>query len=642
LRVRLPEANAEVEVVGHLDQPTQLRGVELDVRLNADGLDLVQPFVNAPLAVFDFVEVEAHVSDRDGSLGAVGQLRASGADGGFSVDLNGGDGDLRNLEEVDIAFETQLRDLALLGEALALEWRLPPVGPVSVQGRLRGQGGVLGIEELVVRVGSRDATWLEVDGSLKDLANLTGVHLVTHFGTADLHHLQSLLDREPPDVGPLQGSATLSDRDGLLGIENLRVTGGRPGVFTIDLSGGIDDLREIDEISFDAEVEAASLETIGSLLGADWPAIGPVSFSGHLTGSNEKTSAHGSARLAENEIVGTASAMFVAGTRPSLRARIQSPHIRVHKFGIVPEDDAPDANTAHKAGWGSWWSGSEPLPFEQLRAIDVDVEFRADRITGASDFEVMDVNVAIQLADGLLVIRETGANYERGALRMELRVDARKPDPTLTLRVDADEVNIGRLWEQFEKDSQSAGTLDASIALESHGHSSTEIRANLNGTFGAVMRDGIIASKFGDAFMKNVIALSLPAFLSWDRDRFGCLVTDFEINEGVAVARTLVLDAKNVVVVGSGEIDIGADAFNLMLSPKARKPGLLNLNARVNVTGSIAEPVFRARHSTIPDYLARGLLANVLAPINAAFSPLRKKAKRLCAEGFTLPTRPAE
>ncbi len=641
LQARLPEGNVEVEVVGHLAQPTQLRGVELDVRLNAEGLDLIQLFVGAPLPALDSVEVEAHFSDRDGSLGVRGELRASGADGGLSVELSGSNGDLRNFEEIDIGFDVRARDLALVGETLALEWLLPPVGPVVAQGRLRGHVGALGVEELVVRVGDRDATWLEIDGSLKDLANLEGLHLVGQFGASDLRHLRSMVEHSPPDVGPLRGGATLSDRDGQLGLHDLRVTGGNPDVFTIDVSGGISDLRNADEISFDAAIEATSLETVGALLGFEWAAIGPVSFTGHLTISDEKASARGSARLEETEFVGTASAAFVAGTQPSVRARIKSPHIRLRHIGIAPENRASDPKTAGESGWGSWWSGSEPLPFERLRSIDADIELRADRITGAEGLEILDVNVALQLDGGHLVIRATGASFEGGSLRTELSVDASRPDPALTLRIDANDVNIGRLWRQVEKSSQSAGLVDASITLESRGHSSTEIRANLNGAFGAVVRDGAIASKFGEAFATNVLKLSLPALLSSGRSGVGCIVIEFDIAGGVAVARTLVVDSKNVVVVGSGEIDIGADAFDLVLLPKARNPGVLNLSAAVAVTGPIAEPVFRARRRTILKHLARGFLKNVLAPVDVAWNSLRGKSEQLCEEGLTPRTRSA-
>jgi uncharacterized protein involved in outer membrane biogenesis len=225
---------------------------------------------------------------------------------------------------------------------------------------------------------------------------------------------------------------------------------------------------------------------------------------------------------------------------------------------------------------------------------------------------------------------------------MELNVDARRPEPALSLSVHADEVNVGRLTRHFERGSQAEGILDASITLESHGHSSAEIRANLDGVFGAALRDGVIASEFGDMFVTNVMKLSLPALLSPGQTGFGCIVIEFDVAEGVAAAQTLVVDSKNVVVVGSGEIDLGADAYDLVLSPRARKPGVLNLAAEVTVTGPIAKPKFSARTSTIPGQVARGLLANLLAPMNVALKPLRKKAKRLCEEGFTPPTRSAE
>jgi uncharacterized protein involved in outer membrane biogenesis len=637
----LGDAHVTLTATGSIRDLQALRNVEFDTRLSANGLDLIQPFVDLPLPEFDSIEVDAHVSDLDDSLGVQGQLRASGADGGLSVELSGSDGNLRNFEEIDIGFDIQARDLALLGKTLALERPLPPIGPVSARGRLRGHEGALGFEELVVRVGDRDATWLELDGSLKDLANLADIHLVARFGTADIRHMQSLLEHELPDVGALRGNATLSDRDGRLGIEDLRVTGGSPGKFTIDLSGGIDDLREIDEVSFDTEIEAASLETLGALLGFEWPAIGPVSFSGHLTGSDEKTSARGNLRLVESEFIGTGSVAYVAGMRPSIHVQIQSPHIDLRQIGLSLPASPSEPEAAADAEKRNWWSGNEPLPFERLRSIDANIELRADRITGEEGLEVLGIDASLQLDDGHLVIREAGADYEGGSLRTELRIDARTPDPALTLRLEADDVNLDKVLQALKEDTRPTGFLDASIALESRGHSPAELRSNLEGTFRAVLRDGIVASKFGDAFVNKVLRLSLPALLSSGRTGFGCIVAEFEIEEGVAVAQTLVIDAKKVVVTGSGEIDLGANAFDLVLSPKARDPEVLNLSAEVEVTGPLEKPVIRARRLSIPIRLARGLLANVLAPFELALGPLRGQAKQLCQEGLTPPTQSA-
>jgi len=638
------DSHVGIAATGSIRDLRELRGVELDARIDADGLEFLHPFVDVPIPALDSIEFEAHVSDGDGSLGAQGRVRATGAGGGLSIELSGSDGDLRNFEELDVAFDARVRDLALVGEMAALDFPLPTLGPVTARGRLRGRVGALGIEELTVRVGERDATWLEVGGSLKDLANFSDVHLVANFYAAHLRHLQSFIERVPPDVGPLRGGATLSDSDGSLGIDLLRVTGGQPGgEFTVDFSGSLDDLRNVDEIAFDAAIKAASLETIGALFGAEWPAVGPVSFESHVKGSDESLSLRGKVRLGESEFVGTASAAFVAGTRPSLLARIESPHIHLDQIALTPGTRPGDDSKAAGDGKSrSWWSGSEPLPFERLRAIDADIELRAKRVSAGDDFEMRDLGLALLLDDGHLVIRDAAAGFEGGSLRAELSADARTPDPSLALRLDAYNVDLGGFLSQLRKGKQSTGILDVSIALESDGHSPAALRSNLRGDLSAVLRDGSVVSDYGNEFAKNVIRLSLPALLSKREAGFGCAVLEFEVEEGIAVARTLVVDAENVIVVGSGEIDLGAGTFDLILLPKAHKPGVVNLSASVEVTGPLEQPVFRARHRTIPRHLTKGILANVFAPMSAALRPLRKKAERLCREGLTPPTRPAD
>lgn len=627
---------------GSIRDLRRLSGVEIAAKIDADGLELLQPFVDVALPAFDAVEVRADISDRDGSLGVEGSVRASSADGALSIELSGSYGDLRNFDELDLVIDIRSRDLSLVGAALGLELTLPPIGPVTAHGRLRGNVSALGVEKFAVLVGERDATWLEIDGSIADLANLADLHFVAQFGVADLRHLQSLRERALPHVGPLRGGAILSDRKGALGIEHLHLTGGRPGVFEIDFSGGIRDLRNVDEITVDATFKVASLETVGALLDVEWPDIGPVSFEGHITGSDEDASMTGGMRIGESELVGTASAAFVSGTRPNIRARVKSRHIRFDPSG--PSNGPETSNLAGVADlpWASWWSGKEALPFERLRAVDADIELLVDRISFDENIELHDLSVALKLDDGHLVFRASGAGHKGGSLRTELRVDAHKPVSVLTLGLEANDVNLGFWLTQLGSGIESTGILDASIALNSRGHSSAELRANMKGAFSAVVRDGTMASDYGKAFVKNVIQLSLPALLSYStspRPGFGCVVIEFEVDEGVAVAKTLALESKDIVVVGQGQIDFRSDAFDLVLSPKPRNPKVLSLSAEVDVTGPLAKPVFRARRRSIPGRVVRALLANVLAPVDTAFQPLRGEAVQLCREGLAPPTR---
>ncbi len=474
----------------------------------------------------------------------------------------------------DIALDVRSRDLALIGESLGLERSLPALGPVKAHGRLRGCVGAVGVEDLAVLVGEHAATWLELDGSIADLANLAGVHVSAQFGVADLRHLQIPGRRALPDVGPMQGGGVLSDRKGPLGVERLFVTGGRRGGFKVDFSGAISDLHNVDEITVDATFEAASLGTLGALVGVEWPETGPVSFEGHITGSDEKASMTGNMRFGESALIGTASAAFIAGTRPNIHARVASRHIDFEQVWPGRSPRSSKLIGVPELPLDRWWSGGDPLPVERLRAIDADIELLVDRVTIDENLKLQDLSLILKLDDGHLVIREVGAGSLGGSLRAELQVGAHMPEPVLTLGLEANDVDLDFWLTQLGSKTGSTGVLYASAALNSHGKSAAELRSNLGGAFSAVARDGSFASDYGQAFAMNVLRLSLPALLSPGAPAgtgFGCVVAEFGVDKGIAVAKALALESENVVVVGRGQIDLGAGVFDLGLGSVAER-----------------------------------------------------------------------
>jgi uncharacterized protein involved in outer membrane biogenesis len=639
----LEESPIRVSATGSIKDLQAMSGVEVAMRLEAESLDILQGLVEVSLPQLDAVEVQADFSDSDGSLGVDGTLRASNEGDALVMEFSGSDGNLQSLEELDVAFEIRARDLGFVGVSLDWERSLRSVGPVTARGRLRGGVDAVGVEGLSLLVGESAATWLKLEGSIKNLAQLAGVRLVSEFGIEDLRDLQSLVERTLPDAGPFRGGGILSDREGPLGIEQLTVTGGRPGSFEVDFEGAIDDLRNFDEIKVDATLEAASLGTLGALIGSEWPEIGPVSFEGHFTGSDGKTSMVGKFRSLEGELNGTASVAFVAGTRPNLHARITSRHIGFSRVKPSANPQLPSGTGAADASQDSWSSRDDALPVELLRAIDADIQLTVDHVAIDDDLDFHDLSLILKLKGGHLVVHEAAFGSKGGSLRAEMQVDASEQVPVVTLSIEVGEADVDFWMTRLGSETESTGIVDVSAALESHGRSAAELRTNLGGALSAVARDGTLASDYGQAFVMNVLRISLPALLSsgtGTKTGFGCVVIEFEVAKGIATAKTLALESENVLVVGRGHVDLGAGAFDLVLSPQARKPEVLNVSADVDVTGPLAKPVFRARRLSIPGRVVRGLFKNVLAPVDKAFRPLRGEVKQLCQEGLAPPTRP--
>ncbi|MFV1978158.1 MAG: AsmA family protein, partial [Myxococcota bacterium] len=293
-----------LELEGTLIEPAKFNGVDMLVRLDARDLGFLHAIVEWSLPAIDSVHLDARLTDDDGSLGIDGKIHVAAQDGEISGDISGELGDLARNDDVALQISLSARDLAEIGQSLVPELKLPEVGPVTASVSIRGSTSALRVDDFALKIGSRDATWLEASGSVADLANFTGVSLVGMFAGADLRYANPFLDHELPDVGPVGGNVTLSDRDGSLGVEEMRIAGGRKGTLTFDFSGRVDQVLDRDEIEVEAKIEAKSLALIGDLFGVELPPIGPVAFSGTMNGSDEKIESHGSTQLDESVLVG--------------------------------------------------------------------------------------------------------------------------------------------------------------------------------------------------------------------------------------------------------------------------------------------------------------------------------------------------
>jgi uncharacterized protein involved in outer membrane biogenesis len=618
------ESGARGEVAGAIADLEALRGVVLEARLDTEDLAFLEPFAERPLPDDASLHASATLSDRDGSLGIAGTVKAATPDGRLSLEVTGAHDDIRRLDEIDVRVGVHARDLAVIGNALGLAAALPPIGPVDGAARLRDRDGALAIEDIGVTLGSRDENWAEVQGVIGNLERLRGVQLTVSLRAPDADGLAARFGREIPDIGSVRGSVRMADADGTLGIESLELHGGRAGSLAIDLSGSFDDLRAIDEIELEAEITASDLGAVGALFGTDLPAIGPIEFAGRVKGSDEKIVSSGTLRIDKTVLSGDWSASFVSGSRPSVKARINSPHVHLDDLGIEPRSAASptpvrDAAAAAKPRWSEG-----PLPFEQLRAVDLDLELRADRVTGRSGLDLTDARTFVHLDDGELTIHELETGYETGSAEILFRVDSRTAVPSLAFLGNARGVDLTRFMSQFQENTGHAGLLDLAIEVESRGRSFDEILSQLAGRAEGRLRDGTLASKYGREFMLEVAHLSIPDFRPRAESPIDCFAVALDIDGGVAHVETLRVDAPRIIVTGTGNVNLASNAFELRLTPEPRDPSLLSIAATVKVRGPITNPTFRAVRRSLATSATRALVSNVWRPARTLTQPFRR------------------
>lgn len=613
-------AGVQLDVRGAVADLETFAGVDLEVRLAASDPGFLQPLVERPLPPIGALEIAARLRDREGKLGARGELRAR-REGELTLHLAGSSDDLSRREGIDLQLALEARDLGVVRELIGLERELPRLGPVAARARVRGREASFGLDAVEVSLGEREGAWLEARGSLADALALRGVEVELSFGAADLGFARPYLQREPPDVGPVEGSAVWSDADGSLGLERLRARGGREGLFEVEVSGSFDDVPALDEIALEVALEARDLAVVGELLGAELPAIGPVAFSGRIHGSDERLSSQGWTRLDRTRLEGSWTAAFAPGTRPRLDAELRSPHVHLDDVGIAPVyTERPDRVVEPGATLAR--ARDEALPFEQLRAFDADVALLAERVTGRAGFEARDVRTTLHLRDGELEIGELAGMSDGGSVRARLRVDARTPQPALTLEAEIRELDLTRLMSQFQADTEHAGLLDLLVDLHTVGRTPRELRAHLSGRLQTMLREGTLAPGFARAFVRDFSKVVLPSWRAPPVAPLSCGVVVLQIEEGVASVDTLLLQGGAVDVFGGGRIDLAGDAYHLRLTPRVKDPGLVSVAVTVDVSGPLAAPRYTPVPRSFATSLAEGLARNALKPAQVILAPL--------------------
>ena len=613
-------------VQGVIADLQQFSGVALDLELESN-LNLLQPFVDRELPAGITLVAQAKIDDRDGTLGIEGTARATDPAERVVLTLDGGHDDLSRIAEIEVGIELRATDLAALAEVAELDLTLPDIGPLEAHGKLRDRDGAFSLRGVVVKLGQLEDLWLQLEGDIHDLGKLGGVLMTARFGDPDTADTPARLGVDLSGFGSMVGEAIVSDEDGTLGIERFEVRAGRADAVQLIVTGSFEDLRSTDEIVVHAELNARDLQQLGKMIGADLPPIGPVSFVGQVTGSDEELRSTGEVRLDQTVLSGEWLASFAPATQPHVRARLRSPHVRLRDLGLYDRPEgAPQVASPAQARERpvAVDDGFDP---EALRRVDLDLSLKVDRITGLDERELENVTLSIKLDSGRL---EADGYAVGGTEELPTRIEAhfvldgRGQTPDHALAVEASGVDIGEWMRQLQVEGQHSGLADALLDLRTRGRTTEEMRNNLDGYAGLTLRGASLVSKTARRFVISVATVAFPTLRARDVEegRVSCFRAEFDVKRGVATARTLVLQGPSESVAGRGRIDLGGDAYDLTLTPHSRNPALIGAAATVRVTGPLADPRFSAVPRSLVTSAARGLFANAMRPARAVLSPV--------------------
>jgi AsmA family protein len=485
--------------------------------------------------------------------------------------------------EVDVALipllssQIEIRSIRLVGADILLEtdkdgqgnWamgeagsassaRLPQIGQATIENaKIRWKNGVTGktrtFEVAKLTVSPSDAIGnlaVAFDGRVDDMpVNLKGI-------TGSLANFTE---------GPLPINATGQIAGGDLAIKG--------EIANPDSLGGV---------QLEVTLAGKAASDLGALFGTALPPLGAYQLRTKVANPDGKFVFDGIAGKVGNSDFTGRIEVDPATTPVAITAALASSRFDLADLGVKPDEKSAPA------GDGKVFS-ADPWDLTGLQVIDG--EFRVNLQMAILGTTVLNNLVGeATLQSGTLKVTTLTAALGDGTLGLAANVNAAATPAAIEARLRANNVDGAPLLDAMGMGGAvTAGRVNLEAAVQGPGASMRGLMAGLNGGIHMEMGQGAINNDFARLMFADLFQLVTFGGTS-DAAYVNCMVTDFAAVDGIAGAKSLVLDTPGVTIVGTGDVNLRDETLNLNFDSSSKQVNLANLAVPIDVRGTLAKP----------------------------------------------------
>ena len=461
--------------------------------------------------------------------------------------------------------------------------KLPDLEPLTVYGLLEDHDSIFAVRDLSILAGNPKQADFSAKGTIEDLFSRKGIKMNILFGENTLIKLLDL--HAVPELGRIKGSLLLSDADGSLGIEEIKIETENKELIDLKIIGAVDDLLEANEINVNAKFSVHNMTLLGKLFDTELPDLGTISGSGNLRGADEQAAYKGKINIGKTRLESDLSLSLV-NSQPSISGTISSENIYLRDFGIHPDTSSAKVTKQNKKALFR----RTILPLEALKKINLDLKTRFNKVTGI-EYNLDKINIDLSLQNGYLKITPAEFIFSEGHIVMDAEVDVRRTIPRFTLKINGKNIQLGNLISEIHQPPAIEGNLDLIIGLNSQGSSAHDIASNLNGEFGLILERGKIRKREMALLFLNPLGWLFSYGINDNEVKISCGLSRYRLTQGIAKSEVLYLDGPKLMARGKGEINLANETIDLLINLEKKKL-LYNTNVPIQVQGSLANPIF--------------------------------------------------
>jgi AsmA family protein len=361
------------------------------------------------------------------------------------------------------------------------------------------------------------------------------------------------------------------------------------------------------------------------LTGLALPNTPPYDVSGTLVRDNLRfkvDDVHG--KLGSSDISGNVS-IDTGGERPKLTATLVSKQLNLADLAAPLGTEATPARKANTLAPATPAAAPPPalllpdadLQVQRVRGMDADVHFDAASVT-TSKMPMNKVRFHLSLNNGKITFDPLSFALPQGEFAGTVTIDAQGATPQTSIDMKLSNVDLA----QFKPKSGNApldGQLLGRIKMHGSGTSVHKTAADADGDITLVIPKGEMREALAELTGIDVSrGVGLILTKNEQKTEVRCGVANFKAEKGDLQATTLLIDTTNMLVTGSGKVDLNDETLDLSLRGQPKKVRMLRLRTPITLRGTLLQPKIGVDPGKLAAQTAGAVaLATLLTPVAA-------------------------
>ncbi len=395
------------------------------------------------------------------------------------------------------------------------------------------------------------------------------------------------------------------------------------GETTARFAGSVVNLAHPERIDGEFSLQGANLEHLYHLAGVTLPATPPYRIKGHLAHDAQSWRLEKFQGKVGDSDIGGAVAYDAKPQPPLLTAELTSELLDLNDLAPLvgaPPKTGPGqtASRAQRQEAARRQAESQVVPnqryhTERWAKLNADATLRAKQIRHAVSLPIDDLSVKLSLRNSVIELNPLRFGVAGGDFVSDVRLDGTSAPLAVQLDGRFNGLQLSRLFPAVQKMRTSVGKVYGQTHLTARGDSPHQMLASADGRLYLAMGPGEVSNLVLEAM--GLDAGEVLKFLATGDRRVAlhCAVANFDVQQGVAKSKAIVIATADTNVVGTGYVDLGREQMNLTFHVAPEDPSVLSARAPLLVRGSFKKPQVGPDLKVVA---ARGIGAVLLGLVN--------------------------